>query len=569
MRRNCPHLKEARVRIHQLRLSAKSHTRQGLEIQHFCRTEARLMFKFSFRRFLSLSLILALVLTASFGSSGQAAAAGEVGLAKAIAAQEAHTNSIMSIDGVIGTAVGRGAGGGHIVLALTTAQGVRGIPGAVDGVIVRPLVTGEINALKGKPGSGVDAKARFTRPVPIGVSTGHPDITAGTIGARVTDGSNVYALSNNHVYANSNAASDNDPVLQPGPTDGGKVVTDVIRTLSDYQTIVFGGPDNVIDAAIALTNTSLVGTDTPSDGYGAPSSSDIAPLIDMNVQKYGRTTGLTKSNITAINATVNVNYGTSVGVAKFVQQIIVAGGKFSDGGDSGSLIVTDDANKNPVGLLFAGSNSYTIGNPIGAVLTRFGVTVDDGQGPPAATGSIVGTVTDADGGILGATVTTGSGHSADTDINGDYEISGVAEGATSVTASADGYATSAAVQVTVDELVDADADFLLTAVESGSESTVASITYSLSGGRSGTKHVLIDVAIADDLGSDVEGAVVTVSVFRNGNFFGGASAPTGGDGIVTFQASNAPPGTYTTEVDNVVATGLTWDGVTPANSFDK
>ena len=191
------------------------------------------MFKFSFRRFLSLSLILALVLTASFGSSGQAAAAGEVGLAKAIAAQEAHTNSIMSIDGVIGTAVGRGAGGGHIVLALTTAQGVRGIPGAVDGVIVRPLVTGEINALKGKPGSGVDAKARFTRPVPIGVSTGHPDITAGTIGARVTDGSNVYALSNNHVYANSNAASDNDPVLQPGPTDGGKVATDVIGTLSD------------------------------------------------------------------------------------------------------------------------------------------------------------------------------------------------------------------------------------------------------------------------------------------------------------------------------------------------
>jgi len=36
----------------------------------------------------------------------------------------------------------------------------------------------------------------WARPVPIGVSTGHPDITAGTIGARVTDGVNVYALSN-------------------------------------------------------------------------------------------------------------------------------------------------------------------------------------------------------------------------------------------------------------------------------------------------------------------------------------------------------------------------------------
>ncbi|MCH7984748.1 MAG: hypothetical protein IIC28_12350, partial [Chloroflexi bacterium] len=160
------------------------------------------MFKQPFRRYLSLALVLALVLTASFGSSGQAAAAGETDLGRAIAAQEAHTDALMAIDGVIGTAVGRGAGGGHIVLALTTATGISGIPGAVDGVIVRPYVTGEIFA-QPKPGSDeVDRTARFDRPVPIGVSTGHPDITAGTIGARVFDGNgNLYALSNNHIYA--------------------------------------------------------------------------------------------------------------------------------------------------------------------------------------------------------------------------------------------------------------------------------------------------------------------------------------------------------------------------------
>ena len=47
------------------------------------------------------------------------------------------------------------------------------------------------------PPSPFDRTAKH-RPIPIGISTGHPDITAGMIGARVTDGAgNVYALSNN------------------------------------------------------------------------------------------------------------------------------------------------------------------------------------------------------------------------------------------------------------------------------------------------------------------------------------------------------------------------------------
>ena len=62
---------------------------------------------------------------------------------------------------------------------------------------------------------------RCQRAVPIGVSTGHPDITAGTIGARVTDGTNVFALSNNHVYANENNTTTGANGLQPGPIDGG------------------------------------------------------------------------------------------------------------------------------------------------------------------------------------------------------------------------------------------------------------------------------------------------------------------------------------------------------------
>ncbi len=47
-------------------------------------------------------------------------------------------------------------------------------------------------------------------------------------------------------------------------------------------------------------------------------------------------------------------------------------------GDSGSLVVTDDVNANPVGLLFAGNADGTMAivNPIESVLQYFHVTID-------------------------------------------------------------------------------------------------------------------------------------------------------------------------------------------------
>ncbi len=97
----------------------------------------------------------------------------------------------------------------------------------------------------------------------------------------------------------------------------------------------------------------------------------------MRVMKYGRTTGQTNGRIDAINATVNVNYG-SPGVAHFIKQIIIKPGNFSAGGDSGALIVVQKGGDagSPVGLLFAGSFSITVANPIDDVLARFGVTID-------------------------------------------------------------------------------------------------------------------------------------------------------------------------------------------------
>jgi hypothetical protein len=215
--------------------------------------------------------------------------------------------------------------------------------------------------------------------VPIGVSTGHPDITAGTIGARVKDNlGNIYALSNNHVYADENRASTGDNVLQPGPYDGGRNPGDAIGTLSRYVPIVFSrGANNVVDAAIALSSVAQLGNSTPLDyGYGVPKSTPVQAYIGQWVMKYGRTTGLTMGLVYAIEATVKVSYDS--GVARFIHQIVIIPitDVFSAGGDSGSLIVSVDEERQPVGLLFAGSTLFTVANPINEVLEQLGVSID-------------------------------------------------------------------------------------------------------------------------------------------------------------------------------------------------
>ena len=314
------------------------------------------------------------------------------GIQTAIAAQGRHTDILLGEPGVIGTAVGLTEHGKPAILVLVTSFNeakAANIPSDIEGIPVIVKITGKIVALKKPPWAGggggseenIDPTSRFDRPVPIGVSTGHPAITAGTIGARVTDGVNVYALSNNHVYANENNAILGDNVLQPGTFDGGTSPADDIGTLSDFENIVFStSASNVIDAAIAISSEASLGNATPSNGYGTPKSTTVAPALNAAVKKYGRTTGQTKGRITGINATVNVGYST--GVARFVNQIIIEPGGFSAGGDSGSLIVMDGKGKNkaanlkPVGLLFAGSSFVTIANPIDAVLSRFNVTID-------------------------------------------------------------------------------------------------------------------------------------------------------------------------------------------------
>ncbi len=94
----------------------------------------------------------------------------------------------------------------------------------------------------------------------------------------------------------------------------------------------------------------------------------------MIVGKTGRTTQLKQGRISAVNVTVNVNYGSGR-VAQFRDQISIRGvsGDFSAGGDSGSLIWQWSATRQPVGLLFAGGGGTTFGNRIQRVFGQLDV----------------------------------------------------------------------------------------------------------------------------------------------------------------------------------------------------
>lgn len=222
----------------------------------------------------------------------------------------------------------------------------------------------------------LDARTLATRvrPVRPGYSVGHPKITAGTIGAGCYDIAPLpgkppayYILSNNHVLANSNDARIGDPIYQPGPYDGGGPA-DAIGRLARFVPIAFDGTCNYVDAAIAEVPFDTIDRDIYWNGY--PSSAAIGAKVGQLVKKTGRTTHFTTGRVTAINSTVDVNYGEGRS-ARFCRQIITS--DMSAPGDSGSLVL--DWQNRPVGLLFAGSSVATILNPISVVQVMLKVRV--------------------------------------------------------------------------------------------------------------------------------------------------------------------------------------------------
>jgi len=111
--------------------------------------------------------------------------------------------------------------------------------------------------------------------------------------------------------------------------------------------------------------------------------------------------------------------------------------------------------------------------------------------------------------------------------------------------------------------------FSIQSASAAAIASVSSINYATTGGKNNDKHLNITVTVNDDTGNAVSGASVSINLLSNGSVVGSGNGTTGSTGTVTFVDNNAPPGTYMTEITNVVAAGLSWDGQTPSNSFEK
>lgn len=232
------------------------------------------------------------------------------------------------------------------------------------------------------PGLADGGANHQVRNLRFGVSGGNVNDTSrafccsGTLGALITDGSAQYILSNNHVLARSDQAVAGEDVSQPGLIDSNCQIATVVADFSGAAPL---GPSNV-DAAVAQLRAGQMDSSGFIEDIGVPSSTIVSPSVGLSVAKSGRTTGFTTGTISSINTSVNVQYQAGCGKGKkftvlFTNQIVIGPGAFSAGGDSGSLIVTNNSSHNPVGLLFAGSSTTTIANPIGEVLTRLGAAM--------------------------------------------------------------------------------------------------------------------------------------------------------------------------------------------------
>ncbi|MBE3588266.1 MAG: hypothetical protein IMW93_06890 [Thermoanaerobacteraceae bacterium] len=280
------------------------------------------------------------------------------------------------------------------------------VPDRIEGLKTDVVEIGRVRLL--------DLRIQRERPARPGMSIGHYRVTAGTFGAVVRDRASGerLILSNNHILANATDGRDGraaigDPVLQPGPHDGGQegdriatllrfapllrsaretdcpAATAVIRAANmlvhavrphyDLKMVKRQRAGNAIDAAVARPDgPDLIDDDILEVGR-VNGVAGVAP--GQEVMKSGRTSGLTRGKVMAVGVTLEVEIIDNER-AWFVDQVVTD--MASRPGDSGSLVV--DGQKRAVGLLFAGSDKYTIFNRMETVLSRLEVEIETAPG---------------------------------------------------------------------------------------------------------------------------------------------------------------------------------------------
>jgi len=305
--------------------------------------------------------------------------------------QEEATPSLMQQPEILGTAVGVADDGNPVLKvyvnreATEVGRTIRNLPGQIRGTPVQVELMDEIRAMGNTE--------MQTPPISLGTSGGWAFDLAnrfccgGTLGALVQIGSTPYILSAGHVLegdtvrgVNRRVARTGDPIIQPGLIDEqcNRFLAQSVGTLVKKRSLATSNTD----CAIASVIGGMVQTDGAILGIGTISRFTAAAELNQPVQKSGRSTGVTHSHISGLNATVNVVFTRECHGTKFQKtfhgQIVVSNPSqaFLESGDSGSLLVEDiSPNPRAIGLLFAGNKSSAFANPIDEVLNFLGASM--------------------------------------------------------------------------------------------------------------------------------------------------------------------------------------------------
>ena len=260
-----------------------------------------------------------------------------------------------------------------------------GVPVDVEELPVQ-IIRGAGPAAAGFP------QRQHVRPIVGGISTSPIDANfVGTLGCflrrRRFGTEQIYALSNNHVFADVNSLPIGTLIVQPGPEAPAFATpqANVYARLSSFIPIQFPAGEldpvaNRFDAAIArVTDENLIQRGAMFGGINYDPSRVRTPVPGMRVTKCGRTTGVTQGIVTATNVDgLLVNYGTNQNprLAAYndtVEIVGTGGGPFSMPGDSGSVILEENTG-HPVALLFAGDGFTTTACALGPLCRRLRAT---------------------------------------------------------------------------------------------------------------------------------------------------------------------------------------------------
>jgi len=248
------------------------------------------------------------------------------------------------------------------------------VPGELEGPGVGGTVTFDVEAVGVQR---LELHGQKHRPLSPGFSIGIAR-SVGTLGCFVTLSSDRsqkrrFLLSNAHVIAGSGFARRGSSVFQPAlEQDGGKS-KDKVATLFRSSKLSFDASrhTNLIDAAIALITENELDPVIPHVGPIAGVNFRITR--GMKIKKFGRTTGLTHGEVRDIDYRTFLRYPTPRGLRKAGFKNLVFCTKYSEPGDSGSVIL--DSRNNVVGLHICGQSSGSSFIPIKAVCDELGVRV--------------------------------------------------------------------------------------------------------------------------------------------------------------------------------------------------